>query len=60
MYETAEMPNDKAIKFIQEFDKRVGTDREINYIGDFNSYIFAFELTSKEVNICKEIENSLQ
>ena len=59
-YETAEMPNSKAIKFAAEFDKRVGTDREINSVDGFNSYVYCMEMIDEEVDICREIEASLK
>ena len=59
-YETDEMPNSKIAKFVSEFDKRIGTDREINSVDEFNSYVYCMEMIDEEVDICREIENSLK
>jgi hypothetical protein len=59
MYETNEMPTRYAYKFMREFDRLVGTDREINQVDTFNSYVFCYEMTNNEISICRDIENAL-
>lgn len=60
IYETAILANHLAIQFIVKFNSKVGTENEITAHGDWNSSVTCFELEGNEVDICKEIENSLK
>lgn len=57
-YETGTMRRSVAAQFESEFDARVGTELDINHT-DQGVYFVACELTDREVDICRQIENSL-
>jgi hypothetical protein len=59
-YETEVMAAENAHRFAKEFDRRIGTEREINPVDAGSGYVFCVDLTPNEVRTCCKIEESLK
>ena len=60
IYETQVMDNKKIRKFINWFDKEIGTENERNEDDVNTSYVVCFDLTYSEVQKCRDYENKLE
>ncbi len=58
IYSTRAMTINQADDFLNWFDKNIGTETEIDEDDDGAS-ITCFELTSKEVAMCRDMENEI-
>ena len=58
-YETQPLTPSQTMGFISLFNKRVGTEFEKDRDNYYKTVITCFELEENEVEICREIENSL-
>lgn len=58
-YQTEEMINTQRDKFLDRFDDRVGTEREVSSVGGGRFTITCCELVGDEVDICRTIENEV-
>ena len=60
IYETQVMDNKKIRKFINWFDKEIGTEIERNEDDENTSYCVCFDLNNSEVQKCRDYENKLE
>lgn len=49
----------KVVRFVSQFDAKVGTDREITKTNSGSGFVVCFELENCDVKTCRDIENSL-
>lgn len=56
-YETKKMPKILMCRFLSRFDRKIGTDREVNYVENGRGYVVCLELTPQEVKATRKIEN---
>jgi len=59
VYSTQIMTIGQADDFLDWFDKNIGTETETDEDGDDRASVTCFELTSKEVAMCRNMENEI-
>lgn len=57
-YETQEMTRSEAYRFVDWFNKTIGTEYELNTAGDVKAYVMAFDMLPIEIGLCRAWEQS--
>jgi len=57
-YETQEMTRSEAHKFTAWHADTIGTEYELNTVGDAGAYVMAFDMLPIEIGLCRAWEQS--
>jgi len=57
-YETQEMTRSEALSFTTWHSNTVGTEHELNMVGDLDAYVMAWDMLPIEIGLCRAWEQS--
>ena len=57
-YETQEMSRREAQAFVRWHNETIGTENELNNVGETNAYVMAWEMLPIEIGLCRAWEQS--